>query len=220
MSGLGAWSFGYYHYGMEVPNDRVAAGIVAFKRALIDNGYVKGIVPDLAIFGSAMRNRTVAFQEHNGLTPDGIIGPTTARFLFRKYTFADEAAENIPNHLLGRLGFTESSHDPVAQGFEDPEDEGWAQINLPSHPQVTREQAWTPSFAIPFAGTLLGNFYAGVVRDWDGAVASFNVGQTYAAKWVKAGKPAGGLVVDLGGEKIDVYARAYNYVLLVKAAPA
>src|SRR4051794_13670721 len=119
MSGLGAWSFGFYSYGMQVPNNRVAAGITAFKQALIDNGMGKGIDLSLPIFGSNMKRRTVDFQKANSIGTDGIIGPTTSRYLFRVYSHEAELTGTIeiPDHLLHKLGAEESGHDPVAQGF-------------------------------------------------------------------------------------------------------
>jgi hypothetical protein len=215
MSGLGAWSFGFYHEGMSVPNARVAAGILAFKHALIDSGFAAGIDLTSGKFGHSMAKQTKAFQSHAGIQADGVIGPQTARFLLRHYSFAEEqgGTVEIPDHLLHRQGGLESGHDPVAQGFADPEDEGWAQLHLPFFPKVTVQQAWTPSFAIEKLGSHLKTFYVNSEADWDGAVASWNVGTGTAIAWVQAGKPASGDVA--GG--VDWYARATKYVSLVKA---
>jgi hypothetical protein len=215
MSGLGAWSFGFYSYGMQVPNNRVAAGITAFKQALIDNGMGKGIDLSLPIFGSNMKRRTVDFQKANSIGTDGIIGPTTSRYLFRVYSHEAELTGTIeiPDHLLHKLGAEESGHDPVAQGFFDPSDEGWAQINLISHPKITQLQAWSPGFAIPWAAKYLKTFYVDKAADWDGALASYNIGTYYAQQWVQAGKPAANGWF-LG---IDMWARATNYVAGVKS---
>lgn len=217
MTGLGAWSQGYYREGMPVPNSRVAAGIHAFKQAVIDNGYGDKINLSAQKFGSAMDKATRRFQTVEGITADGAIGPTTARHLFRHYSFSVEAAGTIeiPDHLLQRLGGQESGHDPVAQGYVDPDDEGWAQINGPAHPNITLTQRWSPSFAIPWAASYLKTFYVDEAADWDGALASYNIGSYYAKKWVAAGKPATGPVVN----GIDFYARATHYVASVKAQP-
>lgn len=215
MTGLGAWSVGYYRKGMPVPNDRVAAGLVAFKQALIDSGFGSGVNLDAHKFGAAMERETRRFQTNEGIAADGVIGPTTARHLFRHYTYKaeDGGTIKIPGHLLQRLGGQESGHDPVAEGYVDPDDEGWAQINLPNHPTVTVTQAWTPSFAIPWAAHYLMKFYVNEAADWDGAVASYNIGYYEAKQWVNDGKPATGPV--MGG--VDYYARASHYVAGVKA---
>jgi hypothetical protein len=221
MSGLGAWSFGFYHQGMEVPNNRVAAGITAFKQALIDNGYGKGIDITLPLFGSNMKKRTIDFQNAEGITADGIIGPTTARHLMRFYAFGEEMGSTIeiPDHLLQKLGGHESGHDPVAQGYVDLHDEGENQISLTNHPEITIEQAWSPSFSIPWTARALRKFYVNTAADWDGAIASHNTGSFYAAQWVKAGKPSSGLIILIGGNPVDIYTRAKVYVAGVRAMP-
>lgn len=223
MSGLGAWSFGNYYEGMPVPNDRVAAGIKAFKQALIDNGFGAGIDITLPKFGSNMRKRTVAFQKAQGIAADGVIGPTTARHLFRFYAYALESGGTveIPDHLLIKQGGAESGHDPVAQGFDDPEDEGEVQLHMPFYKGVTLAQAWSPPFAFDELSSSLKTFYVDEAADWDGAVAHWNVGTEGALEWVKAGKPATGVWITLAdGTKIDVAPRCTSYVALVKEQPA
>lgn len=219
MSGLGAWSFGFYHQGMEIPNNRVGAGIIAFKTALKDNGFGQGIDLTLEKFGSNTKKQTIAFQKSQGIGADGIIGPTTARHLFRFYSYKAESIGtiNIPDHLLQKLGSQESGHDPVAQGYFDPHDEGWAQINLLYHPKILLLEALSPSFAIPWAGTALKTFYVNINSDWDGALASYNIGVFYADKWVLAGKPASDGPIVSG---FDMWLRATNYVYGVKSRGA
>jgi hypothetical protein len=223
MSGLGAWSFGFYHQGMSVPNDRVAAGLLAFKQAMIDNGHAEGIDLTAPHFGHSMDKQVRAFQRAQGITVDGVFGPTTARYAFRHYSFAYETADTveIPDHLLQKTGGEESGHDPVAQGFEDDLDEGWAQQHRPYFPNLRLSQLWDPRQAITSLGSSLKTFYVNDAADWDGAVAHWNVGTTGAILWVQAGKPAVGVFVTLAdGTKIDVAPRATRYVLLVKQQPA
>lgn len=216
MSGLGAWSFGYYHEGMNVPNDRVAAGVKAFKQALIDNGFSTGINLDARGFGHSAGKQAKAFQKANWLTVDGVIGPLTAKYLFRHYSFYEEGTSTIeiPNHFVQKLGGLESGHDPVAQGWADEKDEGWAQLHMPYFPNLTLAQAWTPSIAINKVAHHMKLFYMNSAPDWEGAVASWNVGSGTAQSWVMAGKPSSDPSAEGG---IDWYARAYHYVSLVKA---
>jgi hypothetical protein len=216
-SGLGAWSFGYYHRGMTVPNDRVAAGIHAFKQALIDSGYGRGIDLSVKGFGKAVERETKSFQSSRHLEVDGVIGMMTARYLFHHYTYASEKKHSIPYRWVTRLGNQESANDPVAQGYFDSGDEGWGQIHLAAHPSVTLAQAWTPSFAIEYTGAGLAAFYANQIADWEGAVASWNCGSYYAKLWVQAGKPAYGGPI-LSGQ--DMWTRATHYVSGVKSQPA
>jgi hypothetical protein len=218
MSGIGAWSFGFYHYGMEIPNNRVLAGLNAFKQALIDNMYSPGIDVTNKQFGTKTKKQTILFQTDNNLTPDGVIGPITARYLFRFYSYPSEfvGTVEIPGHLLQKLGCHESGHDPVAQGYVDSSDEGWAQISLTNHPQITQAKAWTPSFAIPWAANYLKTFFVNTYPDWDAALASYNIGTSYAAQWARAGKPSSGGPIFSG---YDLWSRATAYVAGVKAMP-
>jgi hypothetical protein len=221
MAGLGAWSYGFYKEGMAVPDARVAAGIIAFKHALVDNGFKKGIDLTKEKFGPDMEAQTRLFQTKEQIKSDGIIGPETARHLMRFYAFGEEMGSTIeiPDHLLQRLGGHESGHDPVAQGYIDIHDEGEDQISLTNHPDITQQQAWTPSFSIPWTARALRKFYVNEVADWDGVIASHNVGGFYAVKWVKAGKPTHGLIIMLGNTPVDIYTRANTYVAGVKAQP-
>lgn len=209
----------YYEPHMLVDNDRKKAGIVAMKTALIDNKFGENIDLTIGAWGTAVTRRTKEFQAAEGLKVDGIVGPTTARHLFRVYDFATEAKYRIPNHLVGRQCTWESGNDPVARSQTG--DEGRAQINPPSHPLVTEQQMWTPSFASNFVGSYQHGSFIYVGGDWDGAVAAYNVGASLAKQWVQAGKPAtGGPVLYTKADGTPVYAWQHctEYCSHVKSA--
>ena len=210
----GAWPH-YYAQGLDYtsdPNGREAHGIYAFKNELIHNGFSKGIDPTLAKWGSSVTKRTKDAQRHFGLVEDGVLGPSTARALFRKRMSEAESAAGLPAHSLARICSLESDNDPVAQGWVDTNDEGIAQENLPSNPDLTQAQCWTPEFIVPHAASQLaarithcGSIMAGI--------AAWNVGNFYATKWREAGYPSSGLVVN--GQ--DMYTRATGYYAHVES---
>jgi hypothetical protein len=214
----GAWPF-YYEAGLDRrddPGGRDAYGIFAFKAELVYNGFSKGINPLLALWGDSAVARTRDAQKAFGVQVDGVLGPETARCLFRHRASAAEAASRIPAHWLARIKSLESGNDPVAQGEEDPDDEGLLQENGPSNPTITQIQCWTPSFILPYGGQqLVGRIAAtGSVK---AGVAAWNVGNYAAAEWAQAGFPASGVYVTIGGAKVDVAPRATTYYNDVQA---
>lgn len=215
------WQF-FYSYGAD-PSDsgvqeRYGAGVRAYKQALIDNGHGQGIVVTLPKWGGFARERTVAFQNANGLDADGVVGPRTARALLRMYVERWERQYTIPGGLLGKLGTLESNNHAVAQGWADPDDEGWAQIHLPFYPKATREQAWDPAWAISWtAGQLWSTRMH--LGDWDAAVVAHNVGYSTAKDWLAQGKmQSGGPVWHTPQGEVDSFTRAFTYLTLVKQA--
>jgi hypothetical protein len=54
------------------------SGVKAVQKALIFNGYK---VKDDGVFGTETKRAVINFQKSKGLTPDGIVGPTTANAL-------------------------------------------------------------------------------------------------------------------------------------------
>lgn len=212
-TGAGAWSF-YYRRGMSVDTARRQAGLLAMKEELVYVGEGQGIATTLPVFGDAMYQRVLEFQRAHSLEADGVIGPSTARVLFRERANAIEMAQQMPGHLLARLKSLESVNDPVAQGVIDAGDEGMLQIHLSFYPTLTREQAWAPSFILPWAGLRLRGFYS-TLHDWDAVIAAWNIGLPYAKQWLAAGKPQSGGPL-LGG--VDSFNRATLYVRYVKDA--
>lgn len=209
-----AWGTTYFQ-GLSAPlGTPVGEGIIAIKTELHYNGFDVGMNLETAGFGKQAAVSARNFQAANGLFADAVVGPITARFLLRKRAFAVEAVHAIPNHYLARLKSLESANDPAAVGFVDPDDHGPVQINLRIHSGVTLAQATAPSWCFPWAGqALFAAFNA--MHDWEGAVASWNTGTFFASRWVAAGKPSQGLVVN----GIDWYARASHYIELLKAQP-
>lgn len=205
---LWAWT---YRLGMLVEPGRMAAGVQAMKRALVDNGYADKVAVDVPAWGDHVTAQTRAFQEAEGLSADGVVGRVTARHLFRIYDAATEQLYSIPDHLVGRQSHGESDNDPVARSATG--DEGRGQINPPSHPQISLAQMWTPSFASHFTGSYLYGSYIYVGGDWDGAIAAYNVGGSLAKKWVDAGKPSsGGPKIVVGGSEVDGWTHCAEYV--------
>lgn len=213
---LWAWQ---YQENMLIDTARKAAGVKAMKQALIDNGYSQGIKVEVVAFGDAVANRTGEFQKTEGLQADQIIGRVTARHLYRKYADAAAAKYQIPDDLVSHVRAWESRGDPVARSYTG--DEGIAQINPASHPDLTISQIWDPRVAIPFIGSYLYGSWLYCGRDWDGAVAAYNMGASSAGKWVKAGKPAEGgpsLGNDSEGNPLDAWSHATFYVSHVRSS--
>ena len=220
--GVGAWSFGYYKLGLKAGDDpRKRAGILAVKHALIDAGYPHGIDLSMFVFGNAVTNRVKEYQAAQQLTADGVVGPTTARYLWRTYASPAEQANGIPNHWVSRIGTGESNADPVAEGVVDPSDEGYLQFHLPYWPGTTLEEAWSPKYEIEQAAAKLKTLRR-QTTSWEGAVAAWNIGSTYARQWVDAGYPTSGgpsMGNDANGNPIDSFKRATNYLAYVSALP-
>jgi soluble lytic murein transglycosylase-like protein len=209
---LWAWS---YSEGMLVTPGRIAAGVRAMKRALVDNGVGDKVEVDVPAWGPHADAATRAFQTRERLQVDGVINRVTARHLFRVYDRATEERYGIPDRLVGRQSHAESDNDPVARSSTG--DEGRGQINPPSHPQITLAEMWTPSFASGFTGSYLRGSYIYVGSDWDGAIASYNVGGALARRWVTAGKPSsGGPEIVVGGTNVDAWAHCVEYVAGVR----
>jgi murein DD-endopeptidase MepM/ murein hydrolase activator NlpD len=100
---------------------------------------------------------------------------------------ASARANGLDPWLLAGLIGHESNFDPNAVSATG--DVGVVQINLASHPTVTRAQALNPSFAIPWAARYLaalkvhaGGSTVGALRAYNtGSSASSRAGDTYAA---------------------------------------
>lgn len=208
-----------YQENMLIDTARKAAGVRAMKQALIDNGFGKNINVDVNAFGDAAANRTGEYQASEKLQADQIIGRVTARHLYRKYAADAEAKYQIPDQLVSHIKSWESQNDPVARSYTG--DEGIGQINPASHPNLTIAQIWDPRIAIPFIGSYLWGSWLYCKRDWDGAVAAYNLGGWYAKQWVEAGKLASGgpaLGTDASGKEIDAWAHATFYVQHVRSS--
>lgn len=214
MTSRGAWPF-YYQAGLDRradPTGRDAHGIYAFKDELIFNGFGYGTVkPTVAEWGAQAVAATKEAQASFGLTADGVLGPQTARCLFRKRMLSAESTYMIPNSVLQQIASLESGNDPVAQGMADPQDEGLFQENLPSHPSLSQQQCWTPSYIIPVAARQLQAYFDGLDGSVKAAVAAWNIGEFYASEWKQSNFPASGKVVN--GQ--DIFARATQYYALV-----
>lgn len=210
---MGAWQK-YYRRGLQSPyGTPLAYGIMAMKAELIYNGFKKDVNPTTNVFGYAAAQRTKEFQIIRRLTPDGVIGPTTAKELFRKRISEIQAQNNISDNILCKQLSLESAFDPAATGFVDERDRGLAQINSFWHPDVSDDEAFDPAFCIPWAGKFLADNIK-YLGDVDAGIAAHNVGRFYAGKWLEAGKPQTGLLTIT---KKDYAVICTNYVKLIKS---
>lgn len=208
---MSAWSV-YYSYGFRPDfGSPHAYGLLALKRELAYNGCGQGLVLDIPVFGDAMRARTREWQERMTIHADGVIGPGTARSLFRKRVHDGELQYRIPYQYICKQISLESAWDPGATGSVDPRDRGLVQINAGAHPEVSDAEAFDPAFAIPWSAKVLRGHYD-ELRDWDAALAAHNIGLYYARKWLAAGKPASGVLTATGK---DMAVIATKYVALI-----
>lgn len=215
---MGAWGSndllpdGVYKVGMNAAQETpLAYAILAWKAELAYNGAQVQMSTN-PTFGTAMRTNMRQFQQANGAVVDGILGPQTAKLLLRKRTAGLEALFQVPDHYLARLKSLESANDISAEGAVDPDDHGLVQINLRIHTSITLAQSIDPAYSLNYAGRSLSDA-AATYKDWDVAIAGWNVGMGSSHLWQQAGKPATGGTASFP----DLYSRATRYVALVKA---
>ena len=210
---------GYYKYGQKyAATDPRGYALVGIKVELAYNGMAKGLVLDIPYFGDAMRNRVKEFQASVGLIADGVVGPRTMRRLFLKRIVDIEAAEKLPALLLQKKTQGESNWDIAAynnnikDGVLLSTDRGLNQINNKMQTAVNDEEAYTPTFSLPWAANHLSENIV-MVGSVKGGLAAYNIGVFYAKKWHNAGFPASGMLTEKGFDYAAAATRYVNYIM-------
>ncbi len=197
----------------------VAYALLELKKSLLANNHGNGLVMDTPSFGAAMERNTRAFQRAKGLAADGEIGPHTAGALFDRSFTRYEQFYEVPGRFVCKGCHLESAVDPGAVGYADVHDLGIMQINTVTHPSLTEAQLFDAEWSLDYYARTLRS-QMDTLKDWDAAVASWNVGGGGAKAWLGAGKPATLFepwFLDPDGDPLDLGARATKYVGLVKA---
>jgi soluble lytic murein transglycosylase-like protein len=161
-----------------------------------------------------MRKIVIEFKIFVGVEADGVVVQKTAKELFRHRINQTELLIEIPDHLTLKQTGLESNFDPSAfvDHGSNGADRSLNQINSNSHPEVSDDQAYDPSFSIPWAAKYLKDAI-NAIGDVDAGLAAYNVGRFYARKWLEAGKPTTGLYTSSGKDYAKI---CTNYVYLVK----
>lgn len=195
-------------------NSPRAYGVVAIKRELLARGFTApGFLTESPVIGDSADAVIRQFQEAQSLTVDGVVGPNTTEYLFEHLIAQAEDLKKVPDRLAARLIKLESSEDPGAIGWSDQDDKGLCEINILIR-HITIPQAFDVHFAVPYlCNDIAGAFLE--LGDWEGALASWNVGGFWAGKWVAAGKPTSGAWDPKNS--VDWFTRASSYVSLVKS---
>lgn len=208
---MGAWTQLYWKGQEGAPGSPLGFAIVALKHELAHNGYGKGLVLDGLTFGVTMTERVREFQEAAQITVDGVIGPTTAKQLYRKRFSELETNYGLPAGTVCRVCSLESAVDPGAVGVADPADHGIMQINAAEHPAISLAEAFNAAWSLNYFARQTAQTH-GSLGDWECSVAAWNIGGGGAQWWCDQGKPA------TGGPSWfpDLASRATTYIQLVE----
>lgn len=187
----------YYYLGAgeastDDPNGfAVKQAVKAYQRALRRRQGNKNIVVD-GIFGKQTSRAVTHFQEKHPEvgTPWGGIGPETSKALLYPDMLAVVKKRNFkyPNLVSGTIN-SESFWDAGAVGYIDETDLGLAQINGPSHPDLSDRERLRPNVAFNFIIDYYNNAFSQLGNDLDLVVASYNLGIGGARTWDRAGRP-------------------------------
>ncbi len=128
-------------------------------------------------------------QKQLGLAVDGIVGKNTMRaFMLPIIKNVARGSMNQDWHGIYGVLANEGAFDPGAVGVLDSSDLGPAQINMPSHPNVSVSDAFCVSKSIQFVANLLAQGL-NEFHDERDAVVSYNLGIGGTRMWIKAGRP-------------------------------
>lgn len=150
-----------------------------------------GTTPD-GILGPNSDAAIRAYQGRHNLYVDGIVGPKTCKSLFAP--LVDTAAEiaghpeDLATVARGTISM-ESMYDPGAVGVSTPQDLGIGQINGPAHPNLSVNDRFDPTIAIPWVVNFIDSNMRAMGYDLDSGIAAYNLGVTGAKAWTAAGRP-------------------------------
>lgn len=164
-------------------------------------------------YGVRAIQRAISRFAGTNLLIDGIYGPVTSKAV-RDWQAKQPASANtgvwggvgqdsakalfgpwlklvVPNHFEVLYGIIsqESTWDPGAVGYTDPNDLGLAQINGPANPSLTEADRFDPDVAFANAHARLTLALSRFSGDLRTAVASYNLGLGGASSWKRAGSP-------------------------------
>lgn len=162
-------------------------GVIAIQALL--NRYRDKDIPLSGIYDQDTFKATVSFQGANNLVPDGIIGKKTMQALLLPQVKAKTLKANVGYIPVFGILVNEGALDPGAVGGVDPDDLGLAQINMPSHPEISVSDAFCPSFAVNFVTNYYRNSLNEFNKDIGAAIASYNLGVGGTRQWIAAGSP-------------------------------
>lgn len=106
-------------------------------------------------YGPNTDRAVLAAQAKVGVLADGIVGRVTMRALLLPMLMDQANRKGVALKYLGGIVVHESALDPGAVGYSTPDDKGLVQLNLPSHPEFTYDQAFDPWVSIPWAANQL-----------------------------------------------------------------
>lgn len=122
----------------------------------------------------------------------GGIGPDTSKALLMPdliNTVSKESKSSVPATVVSGLIRHESGWDAGAVGYIDPEDLGLAQINGPSHPNLTAVERLRPLTAFEFVINYMDNAMVHFGNNLRDSIASYNLGIGGADRWISQGRP-------------------------------
>ena len=185
---VGLRPFLLQYAGQKVDLNEMAVyhGVLGIQALLVGRGLE---CPMNGVFTSETDIAVRLAQKQLGLTAAGIVGKNTMRALLLpliKRTAAEASGQDW--HAVYGILANEGAFDPGAVGVLDPNDVGLAQINLPSHPNVSFSDAFCPSTAVKFVAGLIAQGLS-VFHDERDAVASYNLGVGGTKMWINAGRP-------------------------------
>lgn len=163
-------------------------GVRAIQRAISRFGGTNLLID--GVYGPATTKAVTAWQAKQPAAANtgvwGGVGQDSAKALFAPWLRL--VVEDHFEVLYGIIT-VESTWDPGAVGYYDPNDLGLAQINGPANPSLPESARFDPDVAFSNAYTRLVlalNYFHGDLRT---AIASYNLGLGGAAAWKKAGSP-------------------------------
>lgn len=192
----------YYEYVVDKPLDgasptkdvnyqAVNLGVKAIQNRI--NSYGEGYLPVDGKYGSVTAEGVKWLQAKYGLYVDGVVGPATAKAMWRDLLIWFGGVYHAPASQLYGFMMLESVADPGAVGFTTPSDRGLSQINENAHPDITDEQAFDPVFAIDYTAKRLQDArikYSGKSSELKNycAIAQHN-SPLWANQWYANGTP-------------------------------
>lgn len=117
-------------------------------------GYSPSLIVD-GVYGKGTAAGVKWLQGRLGLHADGVVGPATAKAMFKDLLIWSGGVHHVPASQLHGFVMLESGYDPGAVGTVASADRGLNQINENAHPDITDDKAFDPTFSIDYTAKRL-----------------------------------------------------------------